>query len=144
MEENGKVIELTYNRAKVAVEPSPICGSCAAADACAAIGSKTKIVLANNLINAKVGDLVKIDLKEKSRTTSILLVFGLPITFLFVGIIIGEVISGDKLAAILGGIGIIIAFIIVKIIDLWVGKKATFLPTIIEKISQSSEVKSCP
>lgn len=134
MEENGKIIELTASGAKVCVTPSQVCGSCAQAKACATIGSKMKIILVNNPINAQVGDWVKIELKEKARTTSILLVFGLPILLLLIGVITGEVIGGDKLAAFLGGGGLIVAFIIVKIIDNYLTRKVNFLPTIIEKI----------
>ena len=144
MEENGKVIELLANEAKVEVMPSAICSHCGSADACGSLGAKTKVVLAKNPIGAKLGDLVKIEIKEKNRLASILLLFGLPITLLLVGIIIGEVISGDKLAAILGGSGLVIAFIIVKIIDRLAGRKDNFLPTIIEKISEGSLETTCP
>ncbi len=144
MEENGKVIEVLANEVKVEVMPSAICSHCGSADTCGSLGSKTKVVLAKNLIGAKVGDIVKLELKEKARATSILLVFGLPISLLLVGIIIGEVISGDKLAAILGGAGLVIAFIIVKMIDRLVGRKENFLPTIVEKISEGSLETTCP
>jgi|UniRef100_A0A7C6A9C4 sigma-E factor negative regulatory protein RseC len=139
MEENGKVIELTENGAKVCVTPSQVCGSCVQAKACATIGAKTKIILANNPINAQVGDWVKIELKEKSRTTSILLVFGLPILALLFGIIVGEIVAGDKMATIFGGSGLIIALIVVKIVDNHLSQKANFLPTIIEKISDPTK-----
>jgi sigma-E factor negative regulatory protein RseC len=144
MEENGKVVEVLASEARVEVVPSAICGHCSAAEACGAFGSKTKVVLAKNPIGAKIGDLVKLETKEKNRLTSISLVFGLPIVLLLIGIILGEIISGDKLAAFLGGIGLVIAFIIAKIIDRWVGKKATFLPTIIEKISEPPQRENCP
>jgi len=144
VEDNGKIIELTAEGAKVEIVPRPICGACAVANACAAIGLKTKIVLAKNPIAAQVGDLVKLETKEKNRTLSILLVFGLPIVFLLVGIIIGEIIAGDKLAAILGGGGLLLAFLIAKIIDTHLAKKGTFLPMIIEKISSPIPEPSCP
>jgi sigma-E factor negative regulatory protein RseC len=144
MEEKGKVIELLANEAKVEVMPSAICSHCSSTDACGSIGTKAKVVLAKNPIEAKVGDLVKLELKEKARATSILLVFGLPITFLLAGIIIGEIISGDKLAAILGGAGLVIAFIIVKMIDRLVDRKESFLPTIVEKINEDSLETACP
>lgn len=139
MVEKGRVIELTPKGAKIEVTPSPICGSCAQAEACSASREKTKIILAQNPIGAKIGDLVKIELKEKSRTTAVLLVFGLPIFFLLIGIIVGEIIAGDKLAISLGGSGLVIAFILIKLIDRWLSKKTSFLPTIIERVIDAKE-----
>ncbi|MEO0092960.1 MAG: SoxR reducing system RseC family protein [candidate division WOR-3 bacterium] len=138
MEENGRIVEITAEGAKVEVVPTSICGSCVSASICAALGSKTKIVLASNPINAQVGDLVKIEIKEKSRTTSFLLVFGLPILGLLIGIILGEIIDGDRLAVILGGSGLLLALVFLKIIDTRLSKKENFLPTVVEKISENN------
>ena len=144
MEENGKVVELSDEGTKVEVIPGNMCHHCGAAQACGTFGSRTKIVLAQNPIDAKIGDLVKLEIKEKTRAVSILLVFGLPIVLLLTGIIVGEILSGDKLAAILGGAGLVIAFAVVKVIDRLVNKQKTFLPTIIEKISELPEENTCP
>ena len=134
MEEIGKIIEITNNKAKIEINPSGGCSHCAQAHICNPLGKDKKVVELKNTINAQVGDWVKIEIKEKNRVVSILVVLGLPIFLFLIGVIIGHQISGDKMSAILGGLGLILAFLIAKIINNYLIKNDRDLAVIKEKV----------
>lgn len=135
MEETGKIVELNGNRAKIEINTSGGCAQCGQAHVCNPLGQNKKVIELKNTINAQVGDWVKIEIKEKNRIVSILVVFGIPIFLFLIGVIIGHQISGDKMSAILGGLGLILAFLIAKIINNYLIKKDRDLAVIKEKVN---------
>ena len=138
MEEIGKVIEIIGETAKIEITPSGGCSHCSQANICNPFGSNKKIIELKNIINAQIGDSVKIEIKEKDRILSLSLLFGVPIVLFVSGVIIGQTISGDKLSAILGGAGFVFAFLLVKIINNYLEKKGKDLAVIKEKIHHES------
>lgn len=133
MKEAGRIAEIDPLRktARVEIRPREACSHCSARSACNSTGEETKVVEANNPIGAGVGDWVNLEISENISLAATLLVFGIPLLFLIVGIVIGEIISGDRLALILGGSGLLTAFLLVKIFDKYLNKKRKILPTII-------------
>jgi len=134
MEEIGKVIELSSDNAKIEITPSEGCSHCQQANVCNPFGPNKKVIELRNAVNAQVGDSVRIEIPEKNRVLSILIVLGIPIFLFMIGIIIGQIISGDQLSAILGGVGLVLAFVIVKLINNYLAKKEKVLVVIKEKI----------
>jgi len=134
MEETGKIIELIGTKAKIEITPSSLCGKCAQEKVCNPFGQNKKLIELNNTVNGQINDLVKIEIRAKSQVLTILLVFGLPALLFVIGVIIGQKIGGDKLATIFAGIGLIIAYVIVKIINNRIANKGNELARIIEKI----------
>ncbi|MBS4015771.1 MAG: SoxR reducing system RseC family protein [Candidatus Latescibacteria bacterium] len=139
MEEVGKIIELVNDKARIEITPSGGCNHCTQAHICNPFGKNKKIIELPNSINAQVNDLVKIEIKDKNRFLSILLVLGLPILLFLIGIIIGNRISGDALAALFGGIGLLLAFIIVKIVNNYLLRTNKNLACIKEKIESNTD-----
>lgn len=135
MEEIGKIIELIGNKAKIEIATSSTCGHCGQKSVCHSFGENKKIIELNNDINAQVDDWVKIDIKGKNQVLSILLVLGLPILLFLIGVFIGYYISGDKLAAILGGAGLLLAFTILKLINNYLISTNKSLASIKEKVN---------
>jgi positive regulator of sigma E activity len=137
MEEVGRIIELVNDKARIEITPSGACNHCAQAHICNPFGKNKKIIELPNSINAQVNDLVKIEIRDKDRFLSILLVLGLPILMFLAGIIIGNKIYGDSAAAILGGIGLLLAFIIIKVVNNYLLRTNKNLACIKEKIASN-------
>lgn len=134
MEETGRIIEINNNIAKIEITPTSACANCGQKSVCHGFGEKKKVIELSNNINTQVGDWVKIEIKEKNRILSTLLVLGLPIILFIIGVIIGSQISGDKLSVILGGTGLVLAYIILKIVNNYLVRKGKTLASIKEKI----------
>lgn len=128
MEEIGRVKMIKAGRATVEIKPSGFCGSCGQRVGCATLfASAKKMVEAKNEIGAKEGDWVKLTFAEKKEFFSSLLLFGLPIVFLIIGI---------SLFKFWGGIlGIIFAFCLLRLINIFFEKKGLFLPSISEVVN---------
>jgi sigma-E factor negative regulatory protein RseC len=136
MEETGKIIELVGTKAKIEITPSSMCGNCTQAKICNPFSQNKKVIELNNTINGHIGDIVIIEIIEKKRFLATLLVFGLPTLLFVIGVIIGQKIGGDKLAAIFAGAGLVVAYIIIKIINNVIVKKGTDLVKIKENLHQ--------
>lgn len=117
MEEIGKVIELIGEKVKIEITPAKACCHCSQVNICNPFGQNKKVIELKNTINAKVGDSVVLEIKEKNRILALSLLFGLPTVLFVAGIIIGQFIDGDKISAIFGGVGLLIAFLILMIIN---------------------------
>jgi sigma-E factor negative regulatory protein RseC len=127
MEEIGKIIEQKDQEVKIEITPVGGCAHCSQSNICNPFGQNKKVIELKNTINAQIGDWVKIEITEKNRIASVLIILGIPIIFFLIGIIIGHEISGDKMSAILAGLGLIIAFTIVKFINnYWLRKNKEF------------------
>ncbi|MCX7785163.1 MAG: SoxR reducing system RseC family protein [candidate division WOR-3 bacterium] len=135
MEEIGKIIEIEGTTAKIEITPSGGCAHCTQANICNPLGKNKKVIELQNNLNAQVGDWVKIEIKEKHRVLSLSLVLGLPVVLFLIGVFFGRKISSEKFSAILGGVGLGLGFLVVKIINNYLIKKGKSLATIKEKIS---------
>lgn len=134
MEEVGRIVELVGSKVKIEITPSSICGNCTQAKVCNPFGQNKKLIELNNTVNGQINDLVKIEIKEKNQVMSTSLVFGLPTLLFVIGVIFGQKAGGDKLAAIFAGAGLVIAFIIIKIVNNVLIKKGTDLVKIKENL----------
>ena len=85
MEKLGIVKSIVDGYMYVEVSRESPCGvSCASCHAACA-ESKTEIVKVNNLIDAKEGDVVEVHINSRNVLGYFLLVYGLPLLFLFIG-----------------------------------------------------------
>jgi sigma-E factor negative regulatory protein RseC len=134
MEEIGKVIEIIGDSLKIEITPSGGCSQCSQVNVCNPFGQNKKVIELENTINAQVGDSIRLEIKEKNRILSLALLFGLPTVLFVVGVIIGQIVGGDKISAILGGVGLLLAFLILIIINRYLIKKGKNLVCIKEKI----------
>ncbi|MEO0091829.1 MAG: SoxR reducing system RseC family protein [candidate division WOR-3 bacterium] len=135
MEEVGKIIEVKGTIAKIEITPTGGCAHCSQAKICNPLGNNKKVIELNNSIDAQVGDWVKIEIKEKHRVLSLLLVLGLPVMLFLIGVFLGKHLGGDKSSAILGGVGLALGFFVVKIINSYIIKKGKSLAEIKEKVN---------
>ncbi len=89
MKQNGIIVSVNENRAKVMLQRQSACGDC---KACKLGRDNTNIEIdAINSINAKIGDHVEIDMEHQSFLIAAFIVYMLPLFALIGGILIGNV-----------------------------------------------------
>ncbi|OPX18580.1 hypothetical protein BXT86_00505 [candidate division WOR-3 bacterium 4484_100] len=129
MEEVGKVVKKEDGIVVIQIPISEHCSRCAMSKVCFASESDFRNIRARNLIDAKIGDTVKLNIPTHKRVFLSFVVFGLPIFTGIIGILIGQG-SGNLGTAIGALTGLGIGLAIVKLVDLFWGKKQ--LPRVIE------------
>lgn len=73
---------------------------------------------AENEVNAKVGDVVVIETKERAKTLGILLVFGVPLLLVILSLILGYIFIKDETACLLIALGVVaVWFVVLALID---------------------------
>ncbi len=123
------------------IKATPLCGNCQKRGGCGIYANGVKVVEANNLIGAKEGDWVKLVFEGKKEFLSSLLLFGVPILFLFLGVIFVMRMPGQErviLSAAGGIFGFIFSFFVLKIINNFLSKRGFFLPKIVGMKEEAS------
>jgi len=116
--EQGLVIEVNDNIAKVKVGRHSDCSNCGACP-----GDNSMIIDANNKIGAKIGQRVTFEMKETNVLSGAFIVFVMPIIVAFIGVICGRFIAnyiGANINAfqIVGGIiAFLLSLIFIKMFD---------------------------
>lgn len=131
MLDQGRVIKTEGNLAWIEFTQSSACARCGA---CHMAASGKMINETENSIGAKVGDLVEVEISSAATILFPLLGFGVPILFLFIGIILGSFIS--EIMGIILGVGfLVIGFFAVRLIDRYISKEKKFRSKIVRVVS---------
>ena len=148
MEEQGLVLENRGDEALVKITRHSLCSRCAQKCPMASMEHETDEieVLVSNPVGAEIGQLVKIEMGEKSLVTASLLIYLVPVIFLIAGYFAGIYLSGfiydttpGETAGIIGSIVfLLLSFLVVSYIDKKLGQKQKYQP-VIKKIIGSSE-----
>lgn len=131
IEEPGLVMSVRGDRAEVQVVPAGGCDHCEAAGVCNWSGKREKTVLALNSIAARPGQRVVLGRTTAAGALSALAVFGLPASLLLAGIIIGSVSGAEYRAAAMGGVGLLLGVVLVRVIDRAAVRSGRGLPVIL-------------
>ena len=133
--EVGYVVEQNDDITKIKLGRHSECKNCGACP-----GNNNLIVSVNNPIGAKVGDKVCVQMPQDNIVPSVYVVYIQPLLLVFVGAIIGYLVSvythksATVLEVVFGAIFFIISIIFIKVADKKAGKSNN-LPTIIKIIS---------
>ncbi len=90
MEEVGVVKEINGIRAMISVRKQASCGSCPGATLCQTLGADEALMEADNHVDARVGDTVKVVFRSSNYLKGTMLVYGLPSLMLLVGALLGK------------------------------------------------------
>lgn len=131
MLDQGRVVKVERDLAGVEFAQSSACAKCGA---CHQAASGKMITEAENLIGARVGDLVEVEISQAALTYFPLIAFGTPILFLFLGLILGSLIS-EKIGIVLGIVFLVVGFGVVRLIDRYIGKQKKFRNRIVRIIT---------
>lgn len=129
MLDQGRVIKVDTDKNLAWIEFAQS-SECARCGACHMATSGKMLLEVENPAGAKVGDLVEVEVSSAVTTLFPLLGFGIPILFLFIGIILGSFIS-EKTGIILGVIFLVFGFFAVRLIDRYISKEKKFRSRIV-------------
>ena len=128
MVEQGVVSEIKNGNAVIKVsynEECAKCGMCLKKD-------KFMLLTASNDLNAKVGDLVKVERVKEVKFTAILLTFLIPLFLLVIGVVIG-ILLHNELLSVAFGVGLIaLWYLILAFIDKKFSKSKNYSLKVIE------------
>lgn len=123
MKEIGKILE-NKNSLSVVEVGGEYCDSCISKEKCLFHKERDKIIEAENIIDAKPGDLVLVEIPAKNYILSTFFIYVVPIIFMFIGAILGEfhfkkiVYKGVNVSSIIFSfIFLIVALFITKILQ---------------------------
>ncbi|MCT4687608.1 SoxR reducing system RseC family protein [Vallitalea sp.] len=129
MAETGIVIKETGKYVTVKLERREACAKCRACTA--GFETKDMIIEAENICDAKEGDEVEISLEQSNFLKAVLIMYTVPLIFLFVGLGVGYLISYalhlqsvEIIAVIFGFVLLAISYLIIRSNeDKWRDKK---------------------
>ncbi len=84
MRQYAKVISVTDNHAKVMIRKHSACGKCGK---CSSDNNMTVVV--NNHLNAKIGDMVILEMEEGNLLNAAILIYFVPLVGLIAGYLLG-------------------------------------------------------
>ncbi|MBQ3116231.1 MAG: SoxR reducing system RseC family protein [Clostridia bacterium] len=141
MIEVGSVTKVKGKRAEVKVEKKDECSKCGM---CLFPKNASSINFnANNDIGAKEGDLVKMEMSEKSKLVGALLVFLVPLILIGISAVITYVFIKKEIYLIAISLPLVVIwFVILAFIDKKIAGTKNFSPTIVQIIAQkTNEIK---
>ncbi|MEW6327969.1 MAG: SoxR reducing system RseC family protein [Thermodesulfobacteriota bacterium] len=97
-EEEGEVIAVEGNRAKVRIKRSPACDSCSTRETCGLLGEGETVLTALNTVGASKGQRVRVSLKVEGEVKASFILYLVPLAGLVAGALIGyhSRVLGDK------------------------------------------------
>jgi len=122
IEDSGIVKKVEGNIVTVEVERGRGCSSCKMQGFCFNKSEPAEFEIVTD-IPLKVNDKVQLDISALGRTLVSLLVFGMPLLFLFAGYLISSQWFTELLSSLIGIVGMALSFYIVRMIDKKYGKK---------------------
>lgn len=133
-EEVGKIIQVANGKIIVQIKSGSQCELCGAAQACnPAQATVRQLELPYQNEDIKIGDEVMIQFKPQIRVLSAALVFILPIFFMIAGYFIGQTIfKNEGMAVFSSFLGLMVAFLVLRIINRFSARSENFLPSIIK------------
>ena len=136
-QEAGIVLRADAGRILVEAEPGNGCACCAAKENCFVRDDKRKRTLwIDNTMGAEPGDRITFYIEERGVVLASVVLYFIPVLFLFVGIITGSFIymrlgmERDMSAIILGLAGIFLSFIFVRIISPRISRSSVIQPVL--------------
>lgn len=140
IKEQGVVIDLKGDQAKVQMEESPACESCPGRGCCNAIGSlfgkKVRVMEALNQQGARVGQQVVVSFKSEEVHKASLIMFIIPVIGLLAGAILGYYLNiggnRDVSSLICSILGVTVTFLAIRQYCTRYDQDTSYRPSIIK------------
>lgn len=148
--ETAIVVLIEDNQTWVETQRKSACGQCSASKGCGTsvlskvIGNKLSKIKAINNIDAQVGDEVVIGLNEQSLLKGAFMTYMLPLVFMFIFALVGQVISAnlqiqnnELLVIVFSVVGLLLGLRQVKTFSSSIAKDESYQPVILKKSNPS-------
>jgi len=132
----GTVVDIQKGLAIVEYSRSDACNTCKLKAFCFQKGGDVTKLTMKNILNVKKGDKVQFEISPQMRMLSSFLVFILPVVFMIGSYFLCKSAIGlsENISIVVSLCSIVIAFIVVKIIDGQIKKKAMIRPKMVAVI----------
>lgn len=124
-EDIGLVIKVNGSEIVVEINKGGGCKSCSMHGLCGT-NNKPVILTFKTAESFKEGDRVYVSVAGSTRILSALLVFILPLICLFGFFLLGRMFTNEPMSVLIGFIGLVFGFIIIRFIDKKIGKHINF------------------
>jgi len=133
----GTVVDIQNGFAVVEYSRSDACNTCKLKAFCFQKSGDVNTLTMKNELNVKKGDKIQFEISAQMRILSSFLVFILPIIFMIGSYFLCKSAIGlsENISIIISLVSIVAAFIVVKIIDGQIKKKALIQPKMVAVIS---------
>ena len=134
----GRVVDIQNGLAVVEYSRSDACNTCKLKAFCFQKGGDVNKLTMKNNLNVKKGDMIQFEISPQMRMLSSFLVFILPVVFMIGSYFLCRSAIGlsENISIVVSLISIAVAFIIVKIIDDQIKKKAMIQPKMVAVIAR--------
>ena len=139
--ETGLVKKIVNNRILVECEAANMCNNCLENGRCGISGDgKKKEIWIDNVDGVAVDDRILFEIKDGGIVYASVLLYFIPIVFLFLGMIIGYKLHSflnidvELSSIIFGFSGLIISFVFIKVYSVFILHKERFKPIFIKKL----------
>lgn len=121
-EDVGTVISVQGTRVRVELVRSGGCKSCSMRGMCFGRNTPAVFDLSTDL-HLQEGDRVSLEISPGARVLSAVLVFGLPLVFLFAGFLISSLYLAELPSILIAFAATVLSFILIRLIDKRIGGK---------------------
>lgn len=142
--EEGLVTQVDNQFAWVNTKSKLSCSSCKVESTCGNgilekyLAGKIFVSKIPNKLNAKVGDEVKIGIKNSSITKASLMIYWLPLLGLILGSYLGQLLfQKEVLIILIGFTGFFISFLIIRLLNKKLESNVNYLPEMLSKKSNN-------
>lgn len=135
MYEDGKVVGIKGDTARIEVDLKSACSACPASKICTLGIEGKRYIDAIKEEGIRIGDRVRVEIKGGKIVKGTFLLFFVPALMFLIGLGVGELIKKGQLFSLLMGVGFVgVSFFIIHQLDKHWAKKEKFKPRIIQVI----------
>jgi sigma-E factor negative regulatory protein RseC len=152
IEETALVVGIEQDVAMLEIVRRNPCGLCGQTRGCGTsafgrlLGHRNNVFKATNPLNAQVGDQVVVGVDEKALLSSSLLVYGVPLSMLVAGALLGTLLApegGDVWPLIGAVLGLAAGLLWLKGHAMGRGMDARYRPVILRAAEPNSQIRIC-
>ncbi|MDK2798687.1 MAG: sigma-E factor negative regulatory protein RseC [Clostridiales bacterium] len=130
----GVVISIKNDTAMVQIKRTSACGG--KCETCGGCEVSSQKVEAYNTVGAKVGQVVRLDMKDTQVLFAAFMVYIVPLIMLFIGYAIGYSLFINEIVGVISGLLLLVAsFLVIKRIDKKLGKSSKYRLQITQVLS---------
>lgn len=129
MREEGVIVGVEGERARVRIERSDACSRCRV---CVPMGDGSMVIEAKNMRGAVIGERVSIEVDDSRHLRAAFMVYILPLMGLIAGCLMGTALAGSEAVGFLCGAGmLILVFVVLHWYDKKIGTRDQSWPRIV-------------
>jgi len=141
IEDIGKVVRVSGDKAFIEVERSSVCAQCGLQKVEELVAGGKVVFEALNMAKANIGDKVKVRVESAAYMKASVFIYGIPVLLLIMGAVLGVYLAGkfnkstDIMSALFGMCGLIVGIIILFLFRKK-GTKKEYIPVIVEVLKE--------